>query len=163
MSISFVGILKQDVLAIKTRQELANIAKVTRKNKIKRMKNKVIILLCICSFFVAFSSCYHHKGDIEYPSSVCDTTNVTLSGQLTDIMEANCFRCHSSANAATSGGSYNLQDYNTIHGAALSGALLSSILQDNKLAPPMPQDGGKLSDCEINKFRAWIDEGAQNN
>jgi hypothetical protein len=131
--------------------------------RIKRMKITAIILLSSFCLFVAFTGCYHHKEDIEYPSSTCDTTNVTLSGQLTDIMEANCFRCHSGANAPSQGGSYNLQDYNTIHNAALNGALLSSILQDNKLAPPMPQDGGKLSDCEINKFRAWIDEGAQNN
>jgi len=127
------------------------------------MRNKAIIFLCSCCLFVAFTGCYHHKGDIEYPSTACDTTNVTLSGELTDIMEANCFRCHSNANADISGGSYNLQDYNTIHEAALSGALLSSILRDNKLAPPMPQDGGKLSDCEINKFKAWIDRGALNN
>jgi hypothetical protein len=128
------------------------------------MKRKeIILLLSSCCFFIAFASCYHHKGDIEYPSSLCDTTNVTLSGQLTDIMEINCFRCHSNANAATLGGNYNLQDYNTIQEAALSGSLLSSILRDNKLAPPMPQDGGKLSDCEINKFRAWINGGAQHN
>jgi hypothetical protein len=83
--------------------------------------------------------------------------------ELNEIMSANCFRCHSTANAPINGGNYNLQDYSTIHNAAVNGLLMSSILQDNKLAPPMPQDGGRLSDCEISKFDAWINRGAPNN
>jgi len=40
--------------------------------------------------------------------------------------------------------------------------LLSAITQDGSV-PPMPQSGGKLSDCNINKFRAWINSGTPNN
>lgn len=126
------------------------------------MKIFGIIFLGCCLFFT-LNGCYYDKADQVYPHSSCDTTNVRLSVELNAIMSANCFRCHSSANAPVNGGNYNLQDYATIKNAALNGLLLSSILQDNKLAPPMPQDGGKLSDCEINKFAAWIDAGAPNN
>ena len=126
------------------------------------MKKYVIILLS-CYLSCSFAGCYYDKADQVYPQSTCDTTVVRLSVELNDIMSANCFRCHSSANAAISGGNYNLEDYNTIHSAATDGRLLSSITQDNKLSPPMPQDGSKLSDCEINKFTAWINRGALDN
>ena len=125
-------------------------------------RNGIILFLGGCLFFV-FTGCYYDKADQVYPQSTCDTSVVRLSVELNDIMSANCFRCHSTANAAINGGNYNLEDYNTIHGAALDGRLLSSITQDNKLAPPMPEDGGKLSDCEIDKFTAWINRGAPNN
>jgi hypothetical protein len=129
------------------------------------MKNKAVVisLSLIGAFVLTFTSCTHDKADIEYPGPPCDTTNTTLSGEVTPIMESHCFRCHSSANAAESGGNYNLEDFGTIHAAAIDGRLLSSIQQDNKLAPPMPQDSAKISDCEINKFKAWIDRGALNN
>jgi hypothetical protein len=126
------------------------------------MKIIGIIFLSCCLFF-AFIGCNYDKADQVYPRSTCDTTNIRLSVELNEIMSANCFRCHSAENAPVNGGSYDLQDYNTIKNAALGGLLLSSITQDNKLAPPMPQDGGRLSDCEINKFAAWINAGAPNN
>jgi hypothetical protein len=125
---------------------------------------KKIGIIAVGSFlFITLTRCKYDKEDQVYPQTTCDTTNITLSGEINNILSANCFRCHSSTNAATLGGSYNLQDYNTIHAAATDGRLLSSITQDNKLAPPMPEDGGKLSDCEINKFRAWINDGAPDN
>lgn len=126
------------------------------------MKVIGIIFLSCCLLF-AISGCQYDKADQVYPQSTCDTTNIRLSVELNEIMAANCFRCHSAENASISGSNYNLQDYATIKNAALGGLLLSSIMQDNKLAPPMPQDGGKLSDCEISKFVAWINEGAPNN
>lgn len=126
------------------------------------MKIVGIIFLSCCLFF-ALNGCQYDKSDQVYPRSTCDTTNIRLSVELNAIMTANCFRCHSSANAAINGGNYNLEDYSTIKNAALDGLILSSILQDNKLAPPMPQDGGKLSDCDISKFEAWINQGAPNN
>jgi len=126
------------------------------------MKKIGIVLISSC-LVLALSNCKYDKKDQVYPQTTCDTTSVTLSGEINDILSANCFRCHSSTNAATLGAGYDLQDFNTIHAAALDGRLLSSITQDNKLAPPMPEDGGKLSDCEINKFRAWINEGALDN
>jgi hypothetical protein len=131
-------------------------------NKSNTMKITGIIFLGCCLFFL-LTGCSYDKADQVYPQSTCDTTNIRLSVELNAIMSANCFRCHSTTNAPINGGNYNLQDYATIKNAALNGLLLSSILQDNKLAPPMPQDGGKLSDCEINKFAAWIDSGAPNN
>src|SRR5947207_15519282 len=115
-----------------------------------KRKTRIILLIFISFCFFTLYSCYSHKADL------CETANVRLSVELNAIMTANCFRCHSSSNAAVNGGNYNLEDFATIQSAALDGRLYSSIIQDNKLAPPMPQDGGRLSDCEISQFEAWI-------
>jgi hypothetical protein len=128
------------------------------------MKKKTLIILLTLTLFFSLHSCYYDKTDLVYPHGTpCDTTNIRLSVELNEIMSVNCFRCHSSSNAPINGGNYNLQDFATIHSAAIDGRLLSSIQQDNKLSPPMPQDGGKLSSCEISKFEAWINAGAPNN
>src|SRR5262245_26040317 len=123
------------------------------------MKKKLNILFTLGLLYALISGCAYDKSDQVYPKPQgCDTIDVSLKTDLTPIMEVNCFRCHSSTNAPIVGGNYNLQDYNTISEAALNGKLLSSIRQDGILAPPMPADGGKLSDCDINKFAAWSRE-----
>jgi len=129
------------------------------------MKRKIIqYTLPLLAAAFAYSGCYYDKASLVYPSDAsCDTTNITLSTDLNNIMQANCFSCHSSANAPVFGGNYNLQDYTTIKNAATNGQLLSSLNQDGILAAPMPQSGAKLSDCNISKFSAWINAGAQNN
>jgi hypothetical protein len=129
----------------------------------KNFMKKIGVVLSGFFLLFALNSCYYDKADQVYPQTLCDTTNITLSGEINNILSANCFRCHSNTNSAILGGNYNLQDFNTIHSAAIDGRLLSSITQDNKLAPPMPEDGGKLSDCDINKFRDWINQGAPDN
>lgn len=119
-------------------------------------------MLTVAGF--VYTGCYYDKASLVYPSDGnCDTTGITLSSDLNSIMQANCFSCHSSANAPVFGGNYNLQDYNTIKNAALNGKLLSSLNQDGILAEPMPQGGAKLPDCNISKFSAWINAGAPNN
>ena len=121
------------------------------------------ISLAVLFFFIS-EGCTYDKASLVYPSDGgCDTVDISLSKDLTPIMSANCFRCHSSSNAAAFGGNYNLEDYSTIKAAADDGRLISSIKQDGIVAPPMPQDGGKLSDCQISQFESWANDGAQDN
>jgi mono/diheme cytochrome c family protein len=77
------------------------------------------------------------------------------------ILQQNCYRCHgASTNSGSSGivleGHGNLKPY------AESGTLIGVITHAEGFAP-MPGDGGKLSDCNINKIRSWIANGMQNN
>ena len=107
--------------------------------------------------------CFYDKADQVYPQPpACDTTTVRLSVELESILSANCYRCHNDANADVLGGGWHLHDYTTMQFFALSGELLGAIEQDGSTSP-MPKDGGKLSDCDINKFRAWINRGAPQN
>ena len=128
-----------------------------------KIKTALYCSLGLIAIFI-YSGCYYDKESIVYPNANdCDTTDIKLSTDLNAIMSTSCYSCHSTANAPAFGGNYNLQDYTTIKNAALDGRLLSSITQDGVLAAPMPQSGTKLSDCSINKFRAWINAGVPNN
>jgi len=157
--------------AIQTCKEMNNIAKST-KAQAKRMKSKAIILLSSCYFFVAFMGCNNSKADLISP--LCNPDTVSLKNDLTPIMEVHCFNCHSAVNAPVLGGSYNLEDYPTVSGYVTSGYLIATIkhvtmyiIQNDtaRISPSlfMPKNGGMLSECEINKFIIWGQQGAHNN
>lgn len=102
------------------------------------------------------SSCYY---DVE-PNIACDTTGVTYSGTITAIISSNgCLAadCHGGANPLSG---FRLTDYNSVKTmqSRLYGALSHSA---GYIA--MPQNAGKISQCDIDKVKAWIDAGAPNN
>jgi hypothetical protein len=114
--------------------------------------------------FISLGSCTSDNAETLYPEGDCDTTNVTFSGTILQIIENNCFECH--AGNPPSSGKY-LGDYPSISAAALipagqPGSLYGAITHNaNNL--PMPQDRPKLSDCDISKIKAWIDASAPDN
>jgi mono/diheme cytochrome c family protein len=91
----------------------------------------------------------------------CDTANSQYMADVVPILTNNCYRCHG---AATNSGSFGivLEGYSNLKPYAESGTLIGVITHANGFTP-MPQDGGKLSDCNINKIRSWIAHGIQNN
>jgi mono/diheme cytochrome c family protein len=97
---------------------------------------------------------------VVYPAVTCDTTTVRLSVELENIMAASCYSCHSGT--ADLGGGIVLTDYATIKDYADFGILMSCLIQDGSTSA-MPKGGAKLSDCEINKFSAWVNRGAPQN
>jgi cytochrome c553 len=89
----------------------------------------------------------------------CDTANVKFSTGVLPILQANCYSCH--GNGQVNGG-VALDNFNTVRTRALNGSLIGVITHAQGY-PAMPQGGAKLSDCNINKIRSWINNGAQNN
>lgn len=129
------------------------------------MKKWILIngLLVVVSSII-YSGCYYDKSSLVYPAkpggTSCDTSNITLSVDLTAILSASCYSCH--GGTADLGGGIKLDQYSVLKTYADNGQLLSAITQDGTV-PAMPLSGGKLSDCSINKFRAWINSGTPNN
>lgn len=129
-------------------------------------RRNAIACACIIVCALIVQSCAHNKADIEYPgqpNNSCDTVNMRYSVEIKAILDANCKACHQGT--AITG--YDLYDYATISGLALDGnftygTLLSAVMHKGG-APEMPQNGGKLSDCDINKITAWVNAGAPNN
>jgi len=103
------------------------------------------------------NSCTNDKASVIAPT--CDTTTVRLSVELNEILSNNCYSCHSGASPISG---INLADYNVLKTYASNGILISAITHTGSVEP-MPQGGNKLSDCEIDKFRAWINRGTLNN
>lgn len=108
----------------------------------------------------ALSSC---SKDNEYDlaatgNNTCDTNAVSYANTIVPIMNANCNVCHAGSNP--SGGILT----NTYQGlnAFSSATLLGSIRHESGFSP-MPNNAPKLSDCDINKITAWINQGKLNN
>ncbi|WP_276497077.1 hypothetical protein [Pontibacter litorisediminis] len=89
----------------------------------------------------------------------CDTSAVTFSGAVAPILAANCYGCHA---ASIAEGGVVLDNYALVKEEAAHGHLLGVITHAPGF-PPMPQGAPKLSDCDINKIRKWVEAGAPNN
>ena len=100
------------------------------------------------------------EDKLDPPSqSSCDTANMTYSTDIKPILQANCYSCHVNGNNE---GGITLGSYESVKDAADDGDLIGTITHAAGY-PPMPDGGGKLSDCDINKIQAWINSGASNN
>ncbi|HEX8506793.1 MAG TPA: c-type cytochrome [Hymenobacter sp.] len=109
------------------------------------------------------AGCAYSQGAVDETPQPCNAAGqtITYSGTISPIFDANCRGCHSSKDASTLGGSI---DFSTHQGISRfpSSTLLGSI-RHSPGANPMPKLGSKLSDCDINRIKAWIDAGKPNN
>ena len=119
-----------------------------------------LILIAISSF----TACYYDKKEQVYPQVVvaaCDTTNVSYSVTVTNILNANCNNCHG-ASANSLGAGIVLNTYASVKPYITNGRLVNSILQNGN-ASPMPKNMAKMDVCSINKIIIWANRGAINN
>jgi hypothetical protein len=127
------------------------------------MQKVIIFILIIVVSMFALNSCYYDKESQLYPvgSTNCDTTNITYSITIRNILQNNtCLGCHSGSGA--SGGNIILDNYSSVRLYAQNGKLYGTINHSPGFVP-MPQSGGKISPCDIKKVKNWIDSGTQNN
>ncbi len=89
----------------------------------------------------------------------CDTAQFTFSNAIAPLINTYCKGCH---NPASLGGGMDLSNYNGIRSTAATGKLLGSIKQLSGYKP-MPQNGSRLSDCQIRQVEKWIQAGMLNN
>ncbi len=102
-------------------------------------------------------SCYY---DIEPNPGTCDTSNVTYSGTIAGIIQSNgCLSadCHGGNNPLSG---IRLSDYNSVK--AMETRLFGAVNHSSGFVA-MPQNTGKISQCEIDKIQVWINAGAPNN
>jgi hypothetical protein len=120
------------------------------------------ISFIVCATLL-LSSCLYSNLEEMYPQEeVCitDTVDVTYTKDILPLLTDNCGTnntCHQ-----TSG---NLSDvpldtYADLNNVVVTGQLLSSVLHDGNAAE-MPKGQAKLKDCQINKVKAWINQGAR--
>ena len=100
----------------------------------------------------AVAGCSYSHGD---PAPACDVASetITYKAVIAPIIAASCLRCHGSTVASTLGGGNNFSTYATLSNFPQNN-LLGSVRHDPGFAV-MPQDGGKLSDCDIKRLEAW--------
>ena len=118
------------------------------------------ILICLGSA-VLLAGCYYDVEEELYPfAGNCDTTNVQYATSIVPILQSNgCKSCHS---GGAPSGNISLETYTQVRNVALDGRLLGAVSHSAGFTP-MPQGGNKLTECNINKIRAWVNSGAPEN
>lgn len=91
--------------------------------------------------------------------SGCDTTNVKYSTHIKPLIENNCQGCHS---GASPGGGIDLATYAGVKAIADDGKLFGTISYLSGYSQ-MPKNGNKLTDCQINMVKIWINQGSPQN
>lgn len=127
------------------------------------MKRILVTLVIIAMTASGLNSCYYDVESQLYPAggTSCDTTNITYSTTIKNVLQNNsCLSCHSGTGA--SGGNIVLDNYNSLKLYAQNGKLYGSINHDPGYMA-MPQGGNKLSYCDIKKVQIWINLGILNN
>ena len=110
---------------------------------------------------IGITSCYHDVEEELYPQTgTCDTTNVTYVNTVAPLLQSNgCVSCHS---GGAPSGNIALDTYNGVRTVAQNGKLYGAINHSAGFSP-MPQGGSKMTSCNINRIKAWIDAGSNNN
>jgi uncharacterized membrane protein len=93
--------------------------------------------------------------------ATCDTTAVSYSTDVVNILSNHCYECHGANSTAGSGG-IDLSTYGNLKIHADAGHLVAVITHAPGF-PAMPYGRPKLDDCSINKITAWVNQGAKNN
>ena len=126
--------------------------------------SSIIFSLSVC---IGLTGCYYDTEEELYPdsgSTTCDTITVSYATDIVPIFSAKCSTpgCHAGVNAAAG---IPLETHAGVKGFLDTDKALfiSSIIWDGN-ASNMPKGSStKMSDCNINTIRAWINAGYPNN
>jgi hypothetical protein len=122
------------------------------------MKKIALVFISLISGMAILYSCTKTTGEAPGATN-CVTTNMKYSTDLTAILQANCYSCHS---GAVVNAGINLSTYAGVKAVADNGKLVG-VISHAAGFKPMPDGGVKLSDCTINKIKSWVNAGALNN
>ncbi len=118
-------------------------------------KLKLVFIICIA----AVTGCYYDKEDLLYPAGNCDTSSSSYSSVVQPALQTyGCIGCHS---GSAPSGNISLSTYENVRTYVQNGKLYGSITHTSGFVA-MPQGGNKMSTCDVNKIKAWIDAGALN-
>lgn len=113
------------------------------------------------ALLASLSACYYDSEELLYgitPEN-CEITTVKYSAEVKNILQNNCYACHS---VGSNLGNLLLDNYTAARNAANNGSLLGSVNHQAGYSP-MPQDAPKLLSCDIQALQTWLDEGTPNN
>lgn len=136
------------------------------------MKSPLSILLV--SIILLLTNCINNVEDVSTGETI-DPDEISYSEDIQPIFNQSCGGSGCHINASTNGvnlSSYSAvmnsvgTDYGTeivVPGSPDESPLVDKIEPNPDIPPRMPLTGGLLSATEINKIRAWIESGAEDN
>jgi hypothetical protein len=119
----------------------------------------LLATLCIGGLVLYLAGCSKASADKLSGAATCDTSGVSYSTQIVDILQNNCYSCHSGATPPTG---IRLDTYASLKVFADNGFLVSAVTQ-NGVVTPMPYGLPRLPVCEVNTIVAWVNQGAPDN
>src|SRR3954462_11463250 len=128
------------------------------------MKKKLIYLIVIGFVWAGCSKTNEETlsngstGNTGGNTGNCDTVNMKYATNIQPIIQANCYSCHGNGQAESG---ISLDSYTKLKQQANNGNLIGVITHAAGY-PPMPYNLPKLSDCDINKIKDWVERGAPN-
>jgi cytochrome c5 len=114
---------------------------------------KALLVVTVVTITSMTGGCYYDNE--EYLYGACDTTAVTYSVNIAPIMSGSCNSCHTGAGAS---GGVITSTYTDLKVVAASGQLWGAVNHASGFSP-MPPTGIKLGTCELNRIKAWINQG----
>ena len=121
------------------------------------MKYKKILVAAMSSFFMI--SCGKQPEITANNCNVDTNLEISFIKEIMPLITKNCLQCHDSQNHSDG---LVFEKYEQIVSSAKSGEFYDSVISLNGYAPKMPK-GGKLTDCETNLIKYWIQQGFKNN
>lgn len=115
-------------------------------------------MLIIISSLVLVSCSKKNEQDLM-GGTTCDSNNMTYTINIKPILQNFCFSCH--GNGLSPNG-INFDSYAGVKAVTDNGKLVGSITHASGFLA-MPLAAPKLSDCNINKIKDWVNRGALNN
>lgn len=108
---------------------------------------------------ISQSSCYYDVEEILYPTTTCDTIDMSYAQDIVPILDGQCYVCH--GNGANQGG-IEIGDYQALKVWIDNGRFRGAVRHDAGFSP-MPKNAAKLPDCQVAKIEAWLNSGSPNN
>lgn len=122
------------------------------------MKKNVLIAFLFIALLA--SGCYYDVEEELYGACDVNPATTKFSNSINPLFNSyNCLGCHGGSNSS---GGVNLSTYAGVKTVVDNGRLFGAVSHAPGFSP-MPQGGGKMSECDIKKIKAWIDAGAPNN
>jgi uncharacterized membrane protein len=124
------------------------------------MKKIISILSALLLLAVLFFACSkENEQALQNNHTACDTTAASYSAHVKPILENECYACHTSSIAS---GGIVLDTYSGVKTVASNGRLVGAVTHSSGFTP-MPLGRTKISDCNINTIKAWVNRGMVNN
>jgi hypothetical protein len=125
-----------------------------RKWSLKGIAERAAVF-CAVSFLLGLSSCYYDNEEDLY-GITCDTTAVSYSADIWPIIETNCQTgCHAPGGSAIG---HIFTDHASVLAKVTNGSMMNRVVELRNMPP-----SGVLTDCQVNRMRAWILQGALDN
>jgi uncharacterized membrane protein len=118
------------------------------------MKKTIIVFYLLA---LGFNACVN-KNEEDLLAD-CDTSNAQYATVVQPILQQRCYACHAQGIGL---GGVVLEGYSQAAFYANNGLLVGTISHSPGFNP-MPQGQAKIPQCDIDKIKKWVDDGALDN